>query len=116
MTTKADIIAAVQAAADAYYVADPETGASVKLGIGSTGTVVTIAGQKFDSGAAWGPEPAAIPCQIEGLADYLDTLGITETAAIKAKVNEIVAQYNQLRTDYNAGTVPTTATAVIPIP
>jgi len=116
MTTKADIIAAQQAAADAYYIADPVTGASIKLGLGSTGTVVTIAGQKFDSGAAWGPEPAAIPCQVEGLADYLDTLGISETAAIKGKVNDLCASLNQLIADFDSSTIPTTAPTVPPLP
>jgi len=116
MTTKADIIAAVQAAADAYYVADPVTGASVKLGLGSTGTVVTIAGQKFDSGAAWGPEPAAIPCQVEGLADYLDAAGLGNMTAFHDKINELVAAHGQLVADYNGGIVPTTALPVLPLP
>jgi hypothetical protein len=116
MTTKTDIISQIQTAADAYYAADPETGAAVEIALGSPGTRVTIGDLKFDSGAAWANEPKSIPTQIEGLAAYLDSLGISGTAAIKAKVNEIVAQYNQLRTDYNAGTVPTTATVLAPIP
>ena len=116
MTTKTDFIAAIVAAADAYYTADPVTGAAVKIALGSSGTKVVIAGQKFDSGAAWADEPKAIPTQIEGLADHLDTLGVTEVAAIKAKVNELIGSYSQLISDYDNGIVPTTAAPVIPLP
>ena len=116
MTTKADLIAAVQAAADAYYVANPKTGAAVKLSIGSTGTVVTIAGQKFNSGSAWANVPGVLDTEVEGLADWLDASGIGGVGTIKSKVNELVLAYVQLRSDYNAGTVPTTAPVVVVIP
>jgi len=33
-------------------------------------------------------------------------------AALTTQVNDLTAQFNQLRTDYNASTTPTTATAV----
>ena len=115
MTTKTDFIAAIVAAADAYYTADPETGAAVKIAFGSPGTKVVIAGQKFSSGKAWEDEPKSIPTQIEGLADHLDTLGITETPTIKAKLNELIASYTQLISDYDNGIVPTTAAAVLPL-
>lgn len=116
MSTKTDFIAAIAAAADAYYIADPVTGAAVKIALGSASTKVIIAGQKFDSGAAWANEPKSIPTQIEGLADHLDSLGVTEVAAIKAKLNELISAYMQFRADYNNGTVPTSAPDVDPLP
>jgi hypothetical protein len=117
LTTKSEIIQAVQDAADAYY-ADPavdETaGTAIKLGLGSPGEVLYIENQRLDSGSAWLTEPATFPTLIEGLADWLDAQGSVGT--IKAKLNELISEYNQLRADYNAGTVPTTAADVDPIP
>lgn len=116
MTTKSDLIAAVQAAADAYYVADPTTGAAVKLSIGSPGTVVVIAGQKFGSGSAWASVPGVLDTEVEGLADWLDASGIGNLTAIHDTVNDLCASLNQLILDHNSGTVPTTALPVTPLP
>jgi hypothetical protein len=35
---------------------------------------------------------------------------------MEGKVNELVAAYTQLRADYNASVVPTTAPDVLPLP
>lgn len=115
MSTKTDIIDAIKAAADAYYTADPETGAPVAVALGTPGAEVEIAGQTFDTGKAWENEPKSIPTQIEGLADYLDTQGLSDVAAVKSKLNELIGAYNQLLADYNNGVVPSTALPVTPI-
>ena len=65
-------------------------------------------------GSAWeldsGNKPkVANRVEVEGIGGYLEGTVIT-------KLNELIAQYNQLRTDYNNATRPTTATAVTGIP
>lgn len=115
--SKAAIIAAVQAAADAYYVdptVDEDARNAIKLALGSTGTHLYIENQRLESGAAWREEPKPFPTLIEGFADWMATQG--DVSAIKGKLNELIGEFNQLIADYNAGTVPTTASTVTPIP
>jgi hypothetical protein len=50
---------------------------------------------------------------VDGIAAWYDAQGIP---AMKAKLNELIGAYNQLRADYNSGTVPTTAPNVLPLP
>jgi hypothetical protein len=76
MTTKADIIADVQAAADAYFGADPETGRAVYLVLGTPGTKIEIADQTWLSGATWANVPGVLETVIEGLAAWLDAHGL----------------------------------------
>lgn len=47
--------------------------------------------------------------EIEGIGVYLE-------GTVVAKLNELIGQFNQLRTDYDNGVVPTTATAVSTLP
>jgi len=111
MATKDDIITAIQSVADA------SGSGNIRISLGAPGShVADSAGKSKPTGAAWVPEPKTWPVVVEGLADWLDGQGIGEIAAIKSKVNELIAGYNQLRTDYNSGTVPTTASSVTPLP
>lgn len=56
------------------------------------------------------PKPKTpIRVQVEGFANYVE-----ET--LVGKLNELIDQYNQLRTDYNDSTVPTSAAEVTKLP
>lgn len=118
MTTKAEIIAAIEAAADAYLAGTPSSEDDeirrkvVATVLGSAGRRIEIAGQESDSNAGLSPEPTVFATLVEGLADWLVGAGVGNIAAMRAKVNEIIASHNQLIADYNAGTVPTTASTV----
>lgn len=116
MTTKGDIILAIQAAADAYA-ADPgypeDARNAIAIALGTPGSTVVIAGQYLHTGSAWTPEPRTFPTVIEGLADWLTAQG--SIPAVVGKLNELVGAYNQLRADYNNGVVPTTALEVDPL-
>ncbi len=101
MTTFADIQTAIQAVADAGT-------DTAKLGLGSPGSYVRIAGASRPTGQAWGSNKA-IQMQWEGYAAWYD-------ATTKAKINQIVASLNQLIADHDSATVPTTAPTVTPIP
>ena len=86
------------------------------LGLKTPGDPIDL-GQNVEirPGESWGPTKA-FEIYLGGISQYLNSSGISEVAAIKAKVNELVGAYNQLRTDYNDETVPTTAESVDPIP
>jgi len=101
VSTYTDIRDAIRAVADA----GSDTS---KLSLGTPGSHVRIAGTTYDTGKAWG-SGKAVQMQWEGYSVWFD-------ANIKAKINEIVAQYNQLRIDYDAGTVPTSANSIAALP
>lgn len=108
MATKADMIAAIQA------VADGSGSDTIRMALGEPGSYVKDpTGATRETGAAWAPEPKTWPVVIEGLADWFDAQGL---GAIKPKLNELIGAYNQLRSDYNAGIVPTAAPEVDPLP
>ena len=111
MTTKADIIAAIQAAVDG-------TGNNnLKISLGAPGDhVKNSIGETKPTGAAWQPEPKTWPAIVEGLADWADTQGLGQVGAIKTKLNELIGGYMQLKQDYDNGIVPTTAPDVTPLP
>jgi len=111
VATYDDIKARVQTAADGLAVAGGSFPAA-RVALGSAGTV-TWAGDDYDTGRAWGASPFEV--LVEGLADWWDN-DVDSPATIKAKVNELIAAYTQLVTDYDGGTVPTTAPPVLPIP
>lgn len=113
MGMKEDIILAIQEVADDYYSADPESGAAVKLALGTPNQHITVEGQALTTGGGWAPEPKTFSVFVEGLADYLTAQG--SVPEIKDKLNELIAAFNQLRTDYNGSTVPTTAPDVDPL-
>lgn len=120
MTTATDIIDAVQAAADAAY-ADTLTGtpnsrAAIAVALGTPGATVRIADQPRPTGSAWEPEPKVFGVLVAGLADWLDAAGIGEVATLKTTLNTLIGQYNQLLSDHNSATVPSTAAPVVPIP
>jgi hypothetical protein len=116
MTTKGDIILAIQAAADTYA-ADPaypeDARNAIAISLGTPGSTVVVAGQRLQTGSAWEPEPRTFPTVIEGLADWFTAQG--SIPAIVGKVNELVSAYNQLRADYNGGVVPTMALEIDPL-
>lgn len=76
MTTKAEIIADVQAAADTYFGADPESGRAVYLVLGTPGTKIEIADQTWLSGSTWSRIPGVLETVLEGLAIWLDAHGV----------------------------------------
>ena len=82
----------------------------LRISLGTPGDHVRdVTGEPQPTGGAWEPEPKTWPLVVEGIADWAD-------ATLKAKLNELVGAYNQLRTDYNDGTVPTSAQEVDPLP
>jgi len=112
VATKDIIIAQIQIAADATSLP------RIRAGLGAPGDHVEIEGQRLRTGIQWeanpndgGPSPTEV--QVEGIAAHLDSMDV---AAIKAKVNELVGGYMQLKADYNNGVVPTTALDVVPLP
>lgn len=113
MGMKDDIMLAIQTIADDYYVANAETGAAVVLALGTPGRHITVEGQPLVTGGGWSPEPRTFSVFVEGLASYLTAQG--SIPAVEGKLNELIAAYNQLRSDYNAGVTPTTAPAVTPL-
>jgi len=59
------------------------------------------------SGYAWGTDKG-MDAILEAIVDAHNNDGI----ALKDKVNELVDQYNQLLTDYNNSTIPSTAQTI----
>jgi len=97
MSTYSDLVAKIKAAADSSTDV-------VKVAIGSTGNTVTIDDVEMSTGKAW-QDPSFIAVLQEGLSDWLDD-------PLISKLNELIGQYNQLRSDYNSMTVPTSANSV----
>jgi hypothetical protein len=101
MTTKSDLLDAINAAADAYLAGTPadEDDAnrrrSVAIALGTPGQRIEIEGTTSNSNAALSPEPTVFATLVEGLADWLNA--------------ELIAQFNQLLDDYNKGVVPSSA-------
>jgi len=116
MSTKSEIIIAIQDAADAYFAdttIDETKRKSIALALGTPGQRITIADQTNDSNAALTPEPTVFATLIEGIADWLDTEDVPE---VKSKLNELIIQFNQLLTDHNASVVPSSASVVAVLP
>lgn len=119
MSTTTEIIAAIQAAADALYFepdGTPNARAAVRVALGTPGDTVQIAGRPNRTGSAWVPEPTVFSTLILGLADWLDDAGTGQIATMRSKINELIGQYNQLLADHNSATVPSTASAVALLP
>lgn len=108
------LLEAVQAAADARYARSIEAGGPVMVALGTPGTTVEIATQKLPSGRAWGDDKT-MQVLLTGIEAWLSTQGVGQIGAAVDKLNELVTAYNQLRADYNASVVPTTAPAVLPL-
>jgi len=100
MSTYSDLRDTIQALADTKN-------DEMKVALGSTGSEVTIGGEKMDTGQGWNSQ-AAFRLMIEGTSDWLDDVLID-------KLNELIGEYNQLREDYDNSTVPTSANAVTPL-
>lgn len=111
MSTKTEIIALVQAAADTLDT--PPILAS--MGTPGAYTKFPNLEQQKPTGQVW--ENPASPWQAysEGLAAWLDSQGITEIGDIKSKLNELIGEYNKLLSDYNNGVVPSSASSVTPL-
>lgn len=102
MATFNDIKTAIQTVADAI----DNPGA---YGLQTEGTKIEMSPEvTIITGESWGAENP-IQIMFQGLANWMD-------ATYKAKLNELIGEYNQLRTDYDNATVPTNANAVTPIP
>ncbi len=111
MATKDDMIAAIQAAADS------SGSGNIQISLGTPGNhVLNSIMEMQETGKAWTPEPKTWPIVAEGLAAWADAAGIGDMAAIKAKINELIASHNQFISDYNANVIPTTAVPVVPLP
>ena len=107
MTTKSELIEAIQDAADST------NDVAIKLSLGTPGSTVKIEGQEFDTGKSWAPTPKIFDTLMEGIADFLDAAG---TGQLKSRLNEVIAALNQLIDDYNNSVHPTTATKPDPLP
>jgi len=71
MTTKADIITAIQAVADA------SGSGNIRIALGAPGAhVENSIGESQPTGAAWIPEPKTWPVIVGGLAGWLDLKGV----------------------------------------
>jgi len=66
-------------------------------------------------GGSWG-STKAFQLFLEGLGEWLDDAGVSNVSTIYAKLDELIDAYNQLRSDYNSSTVPTSAPSVAPLP
>ena len=109
MATWEDIKALIQARADAI----DNPGA---YGLRTPGDPIEVnRNQQVTPGGSWG-ETAAFEIYLKGIAEWLDDSGISELAAIKAKLNELISSYAQFKSDYDALIVPTTAADVDPVP
>ncbi|MCP4569016.1 MAG: hypothetical protein GY841_15690 [FCB group bacterium] len=103
MATVDDIKLLIQAIADGI----DDNGS---LGLRTPGPAVVVAPNvEVKPGESWG-EAKAFEIYLGGIAEYIDGI------SAKDKINELIAQYNQLRVDYNNGVVPTSAAQVDPIP
>jgi dihydroorotate dehydrogenase len=108
MATFEDIKLIIQALADSID-------AIGVLGIKTPGDPIEVVrGSVQTPGVAWGDNKQT-QVMLQGLADWFDDQGVSEIQEIKDKLNELIGEYNQFRTDYNAGTVPTNADEVLPL-
>jgi hypothetical protein len=103
---------AVQAVADAAYVAHGEDAIGAVLALGTPGQRIEVAGSLQETGGGWG-NGKTFEVLADGVELWLDDQG--SPAAITAKLNELIASFNQLLADYQASVVPSTATAITPI-
>ena len=104
MSTFTELRTAIRTVADAR-------GIPGSIGLRTPGDPVKYKDQQLDTGTAWG-ENKSFEILVQGIANYLDTLGV---GGVKDKLNELIAGYNQLLTDYNAPTFPSTAEEVEPL-
>lgn len=112
MATKDDIISAVQTVADAT--AEPKILASM----GTPGAWTRFSGMEYQkaTGQVWENLPSPWDVFVEGLSDWLDSSGASDVGVIKAKLNELIGEFNTLLSDHNSGTVPSSASTVTPLP
>lgn len=68
--------------------------------------------QELDVGTAWGQDKS-FEIFATGIANYLDSIGV---GLMKEKLNELIGEYNQLRSDYIAAGFSTTSDSVNQIP
>ena len=100
----------VQAYIDALPVTDAQK-AALQAAAGAPGGTVELPGkEKRTTGSIWAVDGDGNPVVLLGVLVAMS--GQELDATVIAKVNELIGAYNQLRTDYNAGTVPTSAAAV----
>lgn len=106
MATFDDMQTAIQAVADGY--ADDVLSS---YALRTPGDLVEILpGVEIEPGSAWGSKSMEI--MLRGLANWVDAEGI---GGFKAKINEIIGEYNQLLSDYNNGIKPSTANTIVPL-
>jgi hypothetical protein len=103
----------LQATADAAYLAHGEAAVGAKLALGTPGESIAVEGTRVAAGSGWGAGKT-----FEVIAAAADAWLVAQgsPSAIAAKLNELIAAYEQLRQDYNAAVVPTTAPPVAPLP
>jgi hypothetical protein len=103
----------LQATADAAYLAHGEAAIGAKLALGTPGETVMVEGTRVAAGSGWG-----VGKTFEVIATGAEAWLVAQgsPAAIAAKLNELIAAYMILKSDYNASVVPTTAPDVAPLP
>lgn len=104
--------ACLQATADAAYTTHGDAAIGAKLALGTPDETITVEGTRVDAGSGWG-DGKTFEVLVNGVELWLATQG--SPAAITAKLNELIAAYAQLKADYNASVVPTTAPDVVPL-
>jgi len=100
MSTYSDLRDTIQALADTKN-------DEMKVALGSTGSEVTVGGEKMDTGQGWDSQ-AAFRLMVEGTSDWLDDVLID-------KLNELIGEYNTLLDDYKKEGLSTTAQDVTPL-
>lgn len=87
MSTKTEIIAAIQAVADA------SDDTNIQIALGTPGSYIkNIIGEIQATGSAWAPEPKTWATVIEGLADWLDGGGVAP-GRVKVSGSDTVADW-----------------------
>jgi len=66
-------------------------------------------------GKSWGSDKP-FEIYLKGIGAYFQDKKIDQIETIYDKVNEVITSLNQLISDYNSATVPTTADEVDPLP
>jgi len=82
-----------------------------RAALGTPDTTVEWEGDEYPCGTAWGESP--FEALVRGIGAWSDDAG--DVSAIKAKLNELIGEFNQLLDDHNNGVIPSTASSVTPL-
>lgn len=101
---------AIQMMADAAYETFDDEAIGAALALGTPGDHIEVApGNRQTTGNGWG-NGRTFEVLADGIELWLEEQG--SPAAITAKLNELITQFNQLLDDYDNAVVPTLAQQV----